>query len=102
MKNRHYPLVILVFLVLEPGLVLAQPSHARDTADYPTDPRVAAVAFYRHIRNGEAEEAWGCWDPDAGKTTDAKYERTQVRDMIALWIAQFRLEQAVMKKLPQL
>ena len=74
----------------------------RDTADYPADPRVAVVEFYQHIRAGEAEPAWKCWDADLGKGADHKYEEAQVRNTIAQWIAQFRLEQALEKKLPEI
>jgi len=102
MKNLHYLIVVSSIISLfQPGCVLAQTARARDTADYPADPRVAAVEFYEHIRNGEAEEAWRCWDASPGKTTGAKYEEDLIRNEIAGWIAQSRLERTVMKKLPQ-
>src|SRR5207237_10697960 len=81
---------------------VAEAGTPRDTADYPADPRPVVVEFFQHIRAGDAEAAWKCWDPAVGKGEDEKYEVAQVRNMIAHWIAQFRLEQAVEKKLPQL
>ena len=98
MKNPHYLVVVsLMIVVFQPANLSAQ---ARNTLGYPADPRVAAVEFYGHIRRGEAEEAWKCWFADA--PSNAKYEETLIRNTIAEWISQFRLEQAVMKKLPQL
>lgn len=93
---------ILLLLATPLPAPTAEAATPRDTVDYPADPRVAVVEFYQHIRAGEAEAAWKCWDPAAGKDDDRKYEETQVRNTIAQWIAQFRLEQALEKKLPPL
>src|SRR5438105_474487 len=73
---------------------------ARDTADYPSDPRVIAMEFYRHIRAGDAEPAWKCWDPEVPQ--ERRYEEMQIRNTIGQLIAQFRLEQALEKKLPEI
>src|SRR5947207_14745924 len=81
---------------------VAEAATPRDTADYPADPRPVVVEFFQHIRSGDAEAAWKCWNSTVGKGEDKKYEVTQVRSAIAHWIAQFRLEQALEKKLPQL
>ncbi len=98
MKNLHYLVVVsLMIVVFQPANL---PAQARNTLGYPADPRVAAVEFYGHIRRGEAEEAWKCWFADS--RGNAKYQENVVRNTIAEWISQFRLEQAVEKKLPQL
>ena len=73
---------------------------SRDTADYPPDPRVIAVEFFQHIRAGDAAGAWRCWDSDLPDPSDRKYEEMQVRNSIGIWIADFRLEQALEKKFP--
>src|SRR5689334_20079750 len=98
MKKLHYLIVAgFVILVFQPASLLAQ---ARDTLGYPADPRVAAVEFFGHIQRGEAEEAWKCWFADS--RGNAKYDENVIRNTISEWISQFRLEQALMQKMPQL
>jgi hypothetical protein len=74
----------------------------RDTADYPVDPRPIVAEFFRHVRAGEAEAAWKCWNSAVRHGEDKKDEQMQVRNTIAQWIADFRLEQALQKNVPQL
>jgi len=92
--------LLRVVLHLQPSV--AEAATPRDTADYPADPRPVVVEFFQHIRAGDAEAAWKCWNSAVGEGEDKTYEVTQVRNTIAGWIAQFRLEQAVEKRLPHL
>ena len=98
----YFKTVNLLRVVLHLQTSVAEAATPRDTADYPADPRPVVVEFFQHIRAADAEAAWKCWDSTVGKGEDKKYEATQVRNAIAHWIAQFRLEQTLEKKLPQL
>jgi hypothetical protein len=103
MKTLFYLAAMSLLRCLLPlQFSVAEAATPRDTADYPADPRPVVVEFFQHVRAGDAESAWKCWDPAVGKGQDKQYEVTQIRNTIAYWIAQFRLEQVLEEKLPQL
>jgi hypothetical protein len=102
---RHFlslTVVNLMLNVLHLQIPAAEAASPRDTADYPIDPRPIVAQFFRYVRAGEAEAAWKCWKSEVRQGADKKYEETQVRNTIAQWIANFRLEQALQEKVPQL
>lgn len=101
---RHFlslTVVSLMVNVCHLQIPAAQAATPRDTADYPVDPRPIVAQFFQHVRVGEADAAWKCWNSQVRPGAERKYEETQVRNTIALWIANFRLEQALQMKAPQ-
>src|SRR5437879_610835 len=60
----------LAAVVLHLQTSVAEAATPRDSADYPADPRPVVVEFFEHIRAGDAEAAWKCWDPAVGKEKD--------------------------------
>jgi hypothetical protein len=97
----------ILFLAVAASLFVSQTAQgqtatARDTADYPADPRPIVVQYFESILSGDAGEALQCWDLQSPAGSDAKYEQTQIRNTIAELIAEARLERAVKEKLPAL
>jgi hypothetical protein len=95
-------MMALVMSLAHPQICTAEGATRLDTVDYPVDPRPIVVRFFAHVRAGDGEAAWKCWNSAVRHDDDKKYEETQVRNTIAQWMANFRLEEALQAKAPKL